>query len=215
MDLSGIYHRIIRIAEIVYDHPLIYLPLIGAWLITELYFIINSDDVHGHTYVMSTGITLIFTSYMISPFALGPDSTYFGQKHLALVLIIFLYGLFLVAAGIRRKFHPFLAEFFGSPGHSLIPGMMGILYIEHNIPFDKVTLLIIASPVLFLGTVKTLRRIGYRITARKEEKIQHCAAEAKNEQKTDVPKKSPFRLFGRIQHKRLTLRRKLRTDTNE
>lgn len=213
MNLSAIYHRIIDIAEIVYDHPLIYLPLIGAWLITELYFIINSDDAHGHTYVMSTGITLIFTSYMISPFALDPDGTYFGRKHLALVLVIFLYGLFLVACGIRRKFHPFLAEFFGAPGHSLVPGMMGILYIEHNVPFDKVTLLIIASPVICLGTLKTLRRMGYRVKRRKENKIRNRESE-ENETK-EAPRKSPFRLFGRINHKGFTLRRNLRTDANE
>ena len=136
-----------------------------------------------------TGITLIFTSYMISPLALESEGTPFGLRNLALVSALFLYGLFLVIAGIRRKFHPWLAEFFGDPGHSLVPGMMGILYIEHNIPFDKVSLLIIASPVVFLGTVKMLRRMGYRISHRKKEKENEPA---------NAPRKLPFRFFGRI-----------------
>lgn len=67
--------------------------------------------------------------------------------------------------------------------------MLGILYIEHNIPFDKVTLLIIASPIIFLGTLKALRRMGYRINHQKKEK---------ENESTDAPRKLPFRLFGRI-----------------
>jgi hypothetical protein len=175
MDLSLIYHRIIDIAKIVIDQPLVYLPLIGAWLITELYFIIHSDEAHGHTNVMSTGITLVFTAYMLSPFAQdAADGSYFGLRNLALDLMIFLYGLFLINAGIRRSFRPWIAEFFGAPGHSLVPGLMGILYIENRIPFDEVTLFVIASPVIFLGIIKSIRRTQHRISKRKEEKLQQC-----------------------------------------
>jgi hypothetical protein len=178
MDLSLIYHRIIDISKIVIGEPLVYLPLIGAWLITELYFIIHSDEVHGHTYVMSTGITLIFTSYMLSPFAQeASDGSYFGLRNLALVLLLFMYGLFLVISGIRRKFRPWIAEFFGAPGHSLVPGLMGILYIEHRIPLDEVTLVVIASPVIVLGIIKSFRRTRHRITRRRDENLQQCVTE--------------------------------------
>ncbi|MDF7808327.1 hypothetical protein P4E94_12810 [Pontiellaceae bacterium B12219] len=176
MDVSLIYHRIIDIAKIVIDEPLVYLPLIGAWLITELYFIIHSDEAHGHTNVMSTGITLVFTAYMLSPFAQDAgEGSYFGLRNMALVLVLFLYGLFLVFAGIRRSFRPWVAEFFGVPGHSLVPGLMGILYIEHRIPFDEVSFFIIASPVIFLGIIKSYRRMLHRLKCRKEEKVKHCS----------------------------------------
>ncbi|MDF7800956.1 hypothetical protein P4C99_15880 [Pontiellaceae bacterium B1224] len=190
MDLSLVYHRIIDIAKIVVDEPLVYLPLIGAWLITELYFIIHSDEAHGHTNVMSTGITLVFTAYMLSPFAQDVDEgTYFGLRNLALVLMLFLYGLFLINAGIRRSFRPWIAEFFGAPGHSLVPGLMGILYIEHRIPFDETTLIIIASPVVFLGIIKSFRRTLHRFRRRKEEKVMRCilSQEKCNADDTEAP----------------------------
>lgn len=163
MDLSYIIQRIARIAEVVVDHPLIYFPMIGAWIITELYFIINSDEAHGHTYVMSTGITLIFTSYIISPFAIKTITWHLLELRTLLVSAMFFYGFFLVVFGIRKKFHSAIAEFFGDPGHSLIPCMMGILYIEHNIPFDRLTLYIVAAPVLFLSIVKIFRRLQNKL----------------------------------------------------
>jgi hypothetical protein len=148
--------------------PLVYLPLIAAWFITELYFIIHSDEAHGHTYVMSTGIALIFTAFMISPFAIKNISWSFSQLRTFVVVSLFLYGFFLVLFGILNLFPSFLAEFFGAPGHALIPCMMAILYIQHNIAFDRVTFIVIATPVLAFGTLKTLRRLAFRFTKRRQ-----------------------------------------------
>lgn len=164
METSLVIERIERIAHIVVAHPLVYMPMIGAWLITELYFIINREEAHGHTYVMSTGIALIFTAYMISPFAIKDVAWAFLQMRTLVVMSLFLYGLFLVVFGIRKKFPGFLAEFFGDPGHALVPGMMGVLYVEENIPFDWMTFAIITVPVLFLSLVKTFRRLTYRVS---------------------------------------------------
>lgn len=180
MNNALIYHRLIDIAKIVHDHPLVYLPLIGAWLITELYFIVNADEAHGHTYVMSTGITLVFTAYILSPFAVSEEGAYFGRLHVLLVSALSAYGFFLILFGIRKKFHPWIAEFFGDPGHALVPAMMGILYIEHNIPLDRITLLIVASPVIALALTKTWRRLKCRLLNRrnKEEQKNHCTLNA-------------------------------------
>jgi hypothetical protein len=164
MEPSLIIERIERIAHIVVDHPLIYMPMIGAWLITELYFIINREEAHGHTYVMSTGIALIFTSYMISPFAIKDIHWSLMHMRTLVVMSLFLYGLFLVVFGIMKKFPGFMAEFFGDPGHALVPGMMGVLYVEQNIPFDRVTFSIIVVPVLILSMLKTYRRLTYRVS---------------------------------------------------
>ena len=169
MEPTEIYHRMIRIASAVIHDPLVYFPLIGAWFITELYFIINADDKHGHTYVMSTGIALIFTAFMISPFAIKDISWSYSQLRTGVVVALFLYGFFLILFGIMRLFPHFLAEFFGAPGHALVPSMMAILYIQKNIPFDRITFAIVVAPVLMLGTIKTLRRLHYRFFAPREE----------------------------------------------
>ena len=164
MDSSLIIERIDVIARSVFCQPLVYMPMIGAWLIAALYFIIHRDEAHGHTCVMSTGIALIFTSYMISPFAIKDVHWELLQMRTLVVASLFFYGLFLVVVGIRKIFPGFLAEFFGDPGHSLVPGMMGVLYIEQNIPFDRATFYVIVAPVLCLSLVKTFRRTTYRLS---------------------------------------------------
>lgn len=160
--------------DAVIGNPLIYMPLIGAWFITEIYFIINCDEAHGHTYVMSTGIVLIFTSYMISPFAIKHISWSLLELRTLVVMALFFYGVFLIIFGIKKLFPGVLAEFFGDPGHALVPSMMGILYIEHGIAFDRVTFAIIFSPVLILSVIKTYKRLSYRISARRaKEEVPH------------------------------------------
>lgn len=163
MNLGIVFHRALQIAAAMVHEPLVYLPLVGAWFITELYFIVNCDEAHGHTYVMSTGIALIFTAFMISPLAIDNISWTYSKLRTLVVVLLFLYGCFLVLFGILRLFPHLLAEFFGAPGHALVPSMMVVLYIQHDIAFDWTTFIIIASPVLLLGTLKTLRRMHYRI----------------------------------------------------
>ena len=169
MEASIILNRIHQIMVAVIHDPLVYFPLIGTWFITELYFIINNDEAHGHTCVMSTGIALIFTAFMISPFAIKSISWSLGHLRTFVVVALFLYGFFLVLFGIMKLFPRFLAEFFGAPGHALVPSMMAILYIQHNIAFDRLTFAIIAIPVLMLGTLKTFRRLSCRFFSRREE----------------------------------------------
>ncbi|MCK5676171.1 MAG: hypothetical protein KAH99_04055 [Verrucomicrobia bacterium] len=163
-----ILDRAIQIMGAVIDNPLVYLPLIGAWFITESYFIINCDEPHGHTYVMSTGLALIFTAFMISPFAVRDISWSLMELRTFVVMVLFFYGVFLVFFGIMKLFPGFLAEFFGAPGHALIPGMMAILYIEHGMAFDRVTFVAIVAPVLTLSTLKTFRRLSYKLRVRRK-----------------------------------------------
>lgn len=154
----------------VIGNPLVYLPLIGTWFITESYFIINCDEPHGHTYVMSTGIALIFTAFMISPFAVRDLSWSLMELRTFVVMVLFFYGVLLVLFGIMKLFPRFLAEFFGAPGHALIPGMMAILYLEHGMAFDRVTFATIVAPVLTLSALKTFRRLSYKLRARAKER---------------------------------------------
>ncbi|MCF7817428.1 MAG: hypothetical protein K9M54_06065 [Kiritimatiellales bacterium] len=168
MEPSVVIHRIGQIMEAVIGNPLVYLPLIGAWFITEMYFIIHCDEVHGHTSVVSTGIALIFTAFMISPCAIKNIAWSLFELRTLVVVALLFYGLFLVFYGFVKLFPGFLAEFFGAPGHALVPSMMGILYIEHNIAFDRLTFAIIVTPVLVLGVIKTIKRLSYRLFSRKE-----------------------------------------------
>ncbi|MEN7973918.1 MAG: hypothetical protein ABFR47_08815 [Verrucomicrobiota bacterium] len=167
-----IIDRTIQIADAVIGNPLLYLPLLGAWFITELYFITNCDEPHGHTYVMSTGIALIVTAFMISPFAIRDVSWSLMKLRTFVVMVFFIYGVLLVLFGIMKMFPWFLAEFFGAPGHALVPSMMAILYLEHSMPFDRVTFVVIVVPVLGLSTLKIFRRLSYKFRVYMESRRQ-------------------------------------------
>lgn len=160
MEIELIINRISEILSAIVANPIVYLPLIGAWLITAIYFIINRDEKHGHTYVMSTGIAHIFTAYIISPFARPELSWSFSDLRIIVVVILFSYGILLVILGISKAFPDFLAEFFGDPGHALVPALMAVLYVEEKIPFEWLTFFIILIPVLVIGFIKVYRRWG-------------------------------------------------------
>ena len=159
MEINTLVGRISEILSAVISNPLVYLPLIGAWVITSLYFIINRDEKHGHTYVMSTGIAHIFTAYIISPFAIPNIEWSLSDLRTIVVLVLFFYGLILTVMGISRAFPDILAEFFGDPSHALVPALMAVLYIEEGIPFDWLTFCIILVPVLILSFIKIYRRL--------------------------------------------------------
>ena len=158
MDITLILQRAQEVVSAIVSKPIIYFPLIGAWVITGLYFIINKDEKHGHTYVMSTGIALVFTAYIISPFNVPEITWSFSDLRTVVVILLFFYGLILTVLGIMRSFPNFMAEFFGDPGHALIPSLMAILYIEEDIPFDWTTFFAVATPVLILSIIKVYRR---------------------------------------------------------
>ncbi len=164
MDPSLIIERIDWIVRIVAGNPLVYMPMIGAWMIRTLYFIIHRGDTHGHGSVMRTGIVLVFTAYMISPFAIKDISWSLFHLRTLVVMGLFLYGMFLLVFGMRQQLPACMAEFFGDPGHPLVPGLMGILYIEEGVPFDWLTFSIIAVPVMVLSMVKTFRRLTYKVS---------------------------------------------------
>jgi hypothetical protein len=152
--------RVLMVLSAVVSKPLVYLPLIGVWIVTGIYFIMNHDEKHGHSYVMSTGLAQVFTAFMISPFAKPELEWSFSDIRTVVVLMLFVYGLLLTVLGIIKAFPDFLAEFFGDPGHALVPSMMAVMYVEDKVPFDRVTFGIIAVPVVIMSAVKILRRFS-------------------------------------------------------
>jgi hypothetical protein len=153
-----IVERIFEILSAIGSKPLIYMPLIGAWLITGIYFIINKDEKHGHSYVMSTGIAHIFTAYMISPFAIPELEWSFNDLRVIVIMALFAYGLILTILGIAKACPDFLAELLGDPGHALVPSIMAVLYVDGKVPFDWTTFIILFVPVFIFSIIKTIRR---------------------------------------------------------
>jgi hypothetical protein len=109
---------------------------------------------------MSTGIAHLFTAYMISPFAIPSIQWSFSDLRTIVVVALFAYGFLLTTLGISKAFPDLLAEFFGDPGHALVPSLMAVLYVEANVPFDWTTFVIIAVPVLIVGGIKISRKFS-------------------------------------------------------
>ena len=163
MLIEVLFERALEILKIILADPIIYFPLVGAWMITSIYFLVHPSENHGETYVMSTGITLLFTSYVISPLA-NPNLFWTtDDPRTMIVLGIFLYGTLLITLGILKKTPQFLENILGDSGHSLVPTLMAILFIEKQIPLDKITLLVLAIPVIILSIFKNYRKIKIRI----------------------------------------------------
>jgi hypothetical protein len=95
---------------------------------------------------------------MISPFAIPDIQWSFSDTRTIVVAALFVYGVFLIILGISKAFPDLLAEFFGDPGHALVPSLMAVLYVQENIPFDWLTFFIIAVPVLILSAIKISRK---------------------------------------------------------
>jgi len=157
--IGTLIERTVEIWAAILGNPLVYMPLIGNWMITALYFIVNDEERRGHTYVMSSGIAHLFTAYVISPFAKADMSWSFSDVRTLVVTILFAYGLLLVVTGILQKLPEYMTDFFGDPGHALVPGMMAILLVEESIPFDWWTAGILAVLPLIVGGISFYRRV--------------------------------------------------------
>lgn len=157
--MADIFLRMFDIIAAIGSNPLVYLPIIGSWFITAIYFIVNPTDNRGFTYVMSTGIAHIFTAYAVSPFAKYGVYWDFGDMRTIVVLALFTYGLFLILMGMMHEFPNWLAEFFGDPSHALVPSLMAVLFVENQIPFDWTTAIIVAFFPVILYSISIYRRV--------------------------------------------------------
>ncbi|MFH1211531.1 MAG: hypothetical protein V1659_01230 [Candidatus Woesearchaeota archaeon] len=156
--VGALIERTAEIFSAMAGNPMVFLPLIGSWIVTSIYFIINNDESHGHSYVMSTGIAHIFTAYMVSPLATSAVTWDFKDIKLLIVLALFVFGLILTILSLIKALPDFLVEFFGDPGHALAPSLMAILYINNDIPFDWTTFSVIIAPILVVFGIKLIRR---------------------------------------------------------
>jgi len=138
--------RIIQIFWFIIANKLTFIPLIGSWVIRTLYLIINPDEERGHTYVIATGLALLFTGYSISPFA--KDYPLAISIEFILSLGLAGYGILLIVLGLFKLMPEFLIDFFGDPGHVIIPAVLAIIYVTSDIPVDIAAIAAVAVPVV-------------------------------------------------------------------
>jgi len=160
MDISIILERVLLIGSAILQEPLIYFPLIGSWILTSIYYLINSDEGYGHSSAFSNGIAHIFTAYMISPLIKSDILWEFTDLKILITLGLFAYGVLIITLSITQIIPEFLAGFIGDPGHALVPSLMAILYVDQNIPFDLLTFAIIAIPVGVQILIVTIKKVA-------------------------------------------------------
>jgi len=155
---TALLERGVEIFAAIIGNPLVYLPLIGSWFVTAMYFILNAKEDRGYTYTMSSGIAHVFTAYVVSPFAHADIGWSFSDIRTIIVMALFVYGLFLIIIGIIHGVPKWMAEFFGDPGHALIPGIMAVLLVENQIPFDLFTFILVSIPPTITGGISMYRK---------------------------------------------------------
>lgn len=156
-DVSLLLPRLQDIIAIIWNYPGAYLPILGAWIVTAIYFVIHPSEHPGHTYAMSTGIALAFTAISVIFKGVATYSAEWGTIGFYLMIGLIAYGALLVVLAMAHSLPEVLADVLGDPGHVLIPTLLALFYIDGSVPIDLVTLAVVAIPVVILILLKYIR----------------------------------------------------------
>lgn len=158
-DYTQLIPRLYQIFSIVAHYPGAYLPIIGAWIVTAIYFIAHPGEHPGFTYAMSTGIALAFTAISVIFKGVATYSVTIPSAGFYVMIGMIVYGAALIVLSIMHFLPEFLADAFGDPGHVFVPTMLALFFIDGAIPIDLTTLAVIAVPTITLIAVKYVRML--------------------------------------------------------
>jgi hypothetical protein len=157
-DVSLMLPRLQQIINIIIAFPGAYLPIVGAWVVTAIYFIIHPGEHPGYTYAMSTGIALAFTAISVIFKAVATYSVDYGTTGFYLMVGLIIYGVILIILGITHIIPELVADFLGDPGHVVIPKLIALFYVDGRVPIDLTTIVVLVIPVLGLIILKYVRQ---------------------------------------------------------
>lgn len=149
--------RLQQILNVIIAFPGAYIPILGAWIVTAIYFIIHPGEHPGYTYAMSTGISLAFTGISVIFKGVATYSVTYGTTAFYLIVGLIVYGVILIVLGITHIVPEIIADFFGDPGHVVIPTLLVLFFIDGRVPIDLTTIVVLLIPVLVLVLLKYIR----------------------------------------------------------
>lgn len=158
-DYTQLIPRLLQIFSIIVKYPGAYLPIIGAWIVTAIYFIAHPSEKPGFTYAMSTGIAMAFTAVSVIFRGVATYSVTIPSAGFFVMLAMIIYGVVLIVLSIFHLLPEILADIFGDPGHVFVPTMLALFFIDGGVPIDLTTLTVIAVPTIVLIAAKYIRML--------------------------------------------------------
>lgn len=157
-DFTLMLPRAQAILAVIIAFPGAYLPILGSWVVTAIYFVMHPGEHPGYTYAMSTGIALAFTAVSVIFRGVATYSVTWGTTGFYLMVGLIVYGIVLILLGITHLIPEIIADFLGDPGHCLIPTLLALFYVDGKVPIDLTTFLVLFIPVIVLIILKYVRQ---------------------------------------------------------
>ena len=153
--LSFLPERVVDIVGVLTKDPLLYIPMLGWWLIFELYYLKHRHDEIRDVDVLDNGLSAIYTGIYISPIVQGLAATAFtAPTNKTMLSFIFMgYGLFLVIVAFTKLLPRFLVTLFGWAAVDLIVSILAIFYVDNVVPIDLATIAIIVVPIFAMKLI--------------------------------------------------------------
>lgn len=161
--LADIPARFGDIYTLVMGEPLVYIPLLGMWLLFELYYIVSSSDSDvKESDLLENSISSIYVAIMISPlfgdegFTLAAFSDPSARTWLSIIL--FCYAGFLIIMAFTKMLPQFLVHIFGGASLDMFGTVLALIYVDGTVPIDLATVAVLLIPILMMQVFGFLRR---------------------------------------------------------
>ena len=161
---GGIPQRFVEVFGVIVGDPLVYLPLLGMWLMFEVYYIISSSDGDvKESDLLENSVSTIYVAFVISPvFEEGLSLAAFSDPtpRTILSIILFCYAGFLIIAAYTKMLPQFMVHILGGASLDMFATMLALLYVDGKVPIDLATIAVIFIPIALMYVLQTLRKFG-------------------------------------------------------
>ena len=158
--------RAAQILNLILGDPLVYLALLGIWLLFEIYYLVsNSDNDIKESDLLENSISSIFVSLMISPLITGGGKLSIAAfanptSKTMLSIILFVYACFLIFCAFTKILPHFMVYILGGASIDTTFTMLALIYVDGKIPIDLATVSVVLIPVIIMHILKLFRKFG-------------------------------------------------------
>jgi len=164
--LALVPERMAQLWALFWEEPLVYFPMLGIWVLFELYYIVSNDDNDVREVdVLDNGISSIYVAIMISPvIARGGELVWADflspTPRTLLSMGLFAYAAFLILAAFFKFMPLAVVHFLGGASIDTFFTLIGLVYVNSDIPLDPALITIILVPIATTFVIKMVRRVS-------------------------------------------------------
>ena len=154
-----------QVIALIKGEPLVYLPILGLWLIFELYYTVSSSDSDvKESDLLENSISSVYVALVISPL-FGEEGFSFAafsspSPRTWLSIILFCYAGFLILMAFTKALPQFLVKILGGASIDMVGTMLALIWVDGTIPLDLATIAVILLPVLGMMILQLFRKMA-------------------------------------------------------